>query len=186
MSETAELVRRCRSGDALAWEELVRQYQSRIYSLALHYLRDPDEARDLAQEVFIQVYRKLDAFRGDEFTPWLMRVGRNQCIDRLRRIKARPPARDVELDDGIDLPSDAMDPHADAQAGEERQLIHRAMGRLSDAYREMILLKEIQGLPLQEIAKMLDLPIGTVKSRSARARVELAKSVVKIDPGYGV
>lgn len=186
MSESAELVKRCRAGDALAWEELVRQYQGRIYSLALHYLRDADEARDVAQETFIQIYRKLDAFRGDELTPWLMRVGRNQCIDRLRRIKARPPAQDIELDDGIELPDDDRGPLAEVESGQKQKLIHRAMGKLSEAYREMILLKEIQGLPLQEIAEMLDLPLGTVKSRSARARVELAKSVVKLDPGYGV
>ena len=98
-SETAELVDRCRQGDDLAWERLVRTFQGRVYALAYHYVRDADAARDLAQEIFVRVYQKIDTFSGQAFLPWLLRLARNLCIDRLRRIKARPPAHDVPVED---------------------------------------------------------------------------------------
>jgi len=185
LEDLAPIVERCRRGDALAWEALVRRYQARVYGVAFHYLRDPEEARDLAQDVFIKVYRNLDSFTGDAFLPWLLRMARNAAIDRIRRKKARPPAEDVPVEENISLAADGPSPEDSWLSDSKKRLVHRAMGHMSDQNREMILLKEIQGLNLQEIADLLDVPLGTVKSRSNRARIELARKVVELDPSYG-
>jgi RNA polymerase sigma-70 factor (ECF subfamily) len=185
VAEVAALVERCRRGDALAWEALVRQYQARVFAVAFHYLRDPEEARDLAQDVFVKVYRNLDSFRGGGFLPWLLRLARNSVIDRLRRIKARPPARDVPVEESTGLHDPGPSPEDAWVTDAKKRLVHRALGTMSEQNREMILLKEIQGLNLNEISELLGVPIGTVKSRSNRARLELARRVVELDPSYG-
>ena len=186
MADLATLVERCRRGDDLAWEAFVRRFQARIYGLAYHYLRDSEEARDLAQEIFVQVYRKLDTFRENEnFVPWMLRVGRNLCIDRLRRIKARPPAEDVTLGEGVEIADTGATPEDSAETEGCRRLVYRALDGMSEKYREVILLKDIQGLKLDEIAELLHEPVGTIKSRSNRARHELASRVRALDPSYG-
>lgn len=185
MSEQSELLERCRRGDSLAWETLVRRYQSRVYATAVHYVRDPTEARDLAQEIFILVYRNLERFEGDAFLPWLMRMARNRAIDHLRRKKARPPADDVQVDERTQLVDPATSPEENWIQDRRKRLVHRAIGTMTEQNREMILLKEIQGLNFREIAELLQLPLGTVKSRSHRARLELADAILTLDPEYG-
>ena len=169
------VLERCRSGDELAWEVLVRQYQARIYSVAYHYVANAEDARDLAQEAFIRVYQNLalcpDA---NAFLPWLIRITRNACIDHLRRRGARPPSQDIAADEMVDLRSPAANPEQLYAADARKRLIYRALGEMTALNREMILLKDIQGLALEEIASMLNVPLGTVKSRSNRARIELA------------
>jgi len=185
LEDLAPIVERCRRGDALAWEALVRRYQARVYGVAFHYLRDGEEARDLAQDVFIKVYRSLDSFTGDAFLPWVLRLARNAAIDRIRRKKARPPAEDVPVEESVSLADSGPSPEDSWLRDSKKRLVHRAMGHMSDQNREMILLKDIQGLNLQEIADLLGVPLGTVKSRSNRARTELARKVVELDPSYG-
>ena len=180
------LVERCRRGDGLAWEQLVRNCQGRAYGLAWHYLRNVEDARDVTQEAFVRVYRQLDAFEGGRFLAWLLRITRNLCIDQLRRRKARPPTEDLRADEHERAmpPDTAPDPEQAWLTDGRKRTVHAALARLSGANREMILLKEIQGLRLDEIASLLGLPLGTVKSRSSRARVELARQVVAVDPSY--
>jgi RNA polymerase sigma-70 factor (ECF subfamily) len=186
-AQIAELVGRCRQGDDLAWEALVRQFQSRIFGLAFHFVRDREEARDLAQEIFVRIYRGLDSCRDDEsFVPWALAMGRYCCIDRLRRLKSRPRPIYREETDLHEAEDGGPDPEEAHEANMRRRLIYRALDRLSSRNREMILLKDIQGLKLRDIAEMLGVPVGTVKSRTGRARVELAKAIVAIDPDYGV
>ena len=184
--DASALIERCRDGDELAWESLVRRYQGRVYSVTLHYLRHGDEARDAAQEVFLRVYEKLDTFHGDAgFLPWLLRLARNVSIDRLRRKAARPPVDDLVVEEGVEIAANA--PDAEEQLGRHarRRLLFRAVAGMTDQHREVILLHEIQGLKLEQIAEMLGLPLGTVKSRSNRARIELATRVRQLDPAYG-
>lgn len=183
--ELGTLVERCRDGDALAWEALVRRCQSRVFSVAFQYLHNREEAADLSQEVFIKVYNKLDGFEGETFLPWLLRLTRNAAIDRLRRIKARPPAEDLPVEDAFDLTSPDEDPEERSAREERAGLVHRALAGMDEKTREIIVLKEIQGLEIKEIAEMLDKPIGTVKSRSHRARIELARAVMALDPSFG-
>ena len=185
MTDLAALLERCRQGDELAWEALVRRFQSRVYALAFHYLRNADEARDLAQEVFIKVYDRLDSFRGTGFLPWLLRLARNAAIDRLRRAKARPPLSDLPTEDAPEIPRRGPGPEEQSLTEARKRLVYRALERLDEKSREIILLKEIQGLELKEIAEMLGAPVGTVKSRSHRARLELARIVLTLDPSYG-
>jgi RNA polymerase sigma-70 factor (ECF subfamily) len=180
--ELATLLDRCRHGDELAWEAFVRQYQRRIYSLATCYASDPDDARDLAQDVFVRLYRTRAQWTGAEtFLPWMIRVARNVCLDRLRARKARPPASDVPADEMVDLAATTAQPDEAYTAGSRRRLFYRALCKLTLISREMILLKEIQGLQIEEIARMLRIPPGTVKSRSNRARLELARNVLSLE-----
>ena len=161
----------------------MRRYQARVYGLALHYVRNAEEARDLAQEVFVRIYAKLGTFRGHEtFVSWMLRLARNLCIDHLRRVRARVPTTDLPADEGPELPDAGPTPEAAYAADARKRLVYRALGRLSDPYREIILLKDIQGLKLGEIATMLGVPVGTVKSRSNRARLELARAVLDLNP----
>jgi len=185
VTDLAPIVERCRAGDALAWEALVRRVQGRVYAVAFHYLCDAEEARDLAQEVFIKVYRSLDTFSGESFLPWLLRLGRNAAIDRLRRKKARPQTTELPAGAGSEIAAAGPSPEESWAAEARRRLVHRALQRMSEPNRELIMLKEIQGLDLEAIASLLDVPLGTVKSRSNRARLELARKVMELDPSYG-
>jgi RNA polymerase sigma-70 factor (ECF subfamily) len=176
--ELANLLESCRAGDELAWEMLVRQTQSRVFGIAMTYVRDRDEARDLSQDIFVRIYRNLDGCKdADRFLPWLVRISRNACIDHLRRRKARPPARDIPAEEALRLvaPDEAPDEELERQS--RRRVVETALHSLSEINREIILLKDMQGLALEEIARLLNLPLGTVKSRSSRARLELAKAV---------
>ena len=133
----------------------------------------------------MRIYQQLGTYKGDGFTAWLLRITRNLCIDQIRRRKARPPAEDLLSEDNEwAMPDTAPDPEQSWLRDGKKQLVYDALRRLTGPNREMILLKEIQGLQLKEIAEMLGLPIGTVKSRSNRARLALARQVIALDPSY--
>ena len=186
MLDAESLLERCRKGDNLAWEAFVRRYQSRVYAVAWHYMRNAEDARDTAQEIFIRLYERLDTFRDEEaFLPWMLRLARNACIDALRRRKARPPATDVTVDDAIQIPAADPTPEERSESRSSRDLLYRALDRLSESDREILLLKEIQGLKVEQISSLLGIPTGTVKSRCNRARIELATKVRRLDPSYG-
>ena len=179
-----DLVERCRRGDALAWESLVRQTQARVYGLAYHYLRSPEDARDVAQDVLIRFYRKLDRFDGTNVLNWLLHLTRNASVDLIRRRRSRPPAEDVVVDESLPLRAPGESAEAEWARNTHRRMVRRAIDRLSKLSREVVLLKEIEGLNFSEISKLLGVPVGTVKSRSHRARLELARKVLEIDPSY--
>jgi RNA polymerase sigma-70 factor, ECF subfamily len=180
--ELTSLLERCRQGDDLAWEAFVRQFERRIYSIASGYAAGPDEARDLAQDIFIRLYETKGRWAPPEgFVPWLVRVARNVCLDQLRRKKARPPAEDIQADEMWDLASADAGPEAQLETVGRQRVVWRALQSLTAISREIIQLKEIQGLSLQEVASMLRVPVGTVKSRSNRARLELAERVLAIE-----
>ena len=176
--DLAMLLERCKAGDELAWEALVRQFQARVFGIAFHYTGNTEDARDLAQEIFIRIYRHLDLC-GDEgmFVPWMIRISRNASIDHLRRKKARPAPADVAVDEMVHLQAPGLNPEEYSMADARRQVIHLAFRKLTALNREVILLREILELPLEEIASMLKIPLGTVKSRINRARIELAERV---------
>jgi RNA polymerase sigma-70 factor, ECF subfamily len=179
--DLATLLDRCRSGDELAWEAFVRQFQARVYGIAYHYVGNMDEARDVAQEIFVHLYEKRRIWaEPSRFVPWLVCTARNGCIDHIRRRKARPPAFDVPADEAWDLASEGGSPEELAIAKSRRGLVHRALRALTALNREVILLKDIQGLSLEEIASQLGAPIGTIKSRLNRARIELAEKVLAL------
>jgi RNA polymerase sigma-70 factor (ECF subfamily) len=174
-SEDQDLVRRVRRADALAWEAFVRLHQSRVFGLAYHLLGSAEDARDVSQEVFVRIFQHLARVPDAEaVVPWLLRVTRNGCIDAQRRRRARPPAWDLPVEDVmVEAPSE-LGPEAAHQAKARKLELYRALRELTALNRELILLKEIHGLTFEEIAQTLGVPVGTVKSRSNRARLELA------------
>ncbi len=161
----------------------MRRYQGRVFAVTLRYLRDREEARDTAQDVFVALYRNLDGVRDDQaFLAWLLRLTRNRCLDRLRRLEARRWDRAVPVEEACELPDPGPDPEDAGVRSGRRDLLRRALARLSAASRELIVLKEIRELKLSEIAERLGLPVGTVKSRSHRARQELSEALRSIEP----
>ena len=175
-----DLIARCRSGDDLAWEALVRRYQGRVFALAIHYLSDPEAARDAAQEVFVKVYQRLDQCRdADRFLPWLIRVTRNTCLDERRRGRRRPV--EIPVDETIEIASDEPTPAEEYQQDRRRRLVHRALAMVTPRSREILALKWFGGVTEREAADALSIPLGTVKSRLNRARAELTRRVLELD-----
>lgn len=175
------LVHRCQSGDELAWETLVRRFQNRVVAVAYHYVRSREEARDVAQEVFVRIYRSLPSFRQtDRFVPWMLQIARTCSIDHLRRRKVRPPAQDLAADELFDLADEGADPAEEAERRSDRRLLERALDAMGEIHREILVMKEIQGLPLLEVARVLGIPVGTAKSRANRARAELARQFLAL------
>lgn len=175
------LVNECRAGDPLAWEAFVRQFQGRLYAVASSYVASREEARDIAQEIFVRLYQKRSLWPpAEEFLPWMFRTARNLCIDHLRRAKARPAGVDLseEVLDG--LPSEVRDPEGHAVAASARAAVWQGLKRLTAISREIIVLRDIQGLSLEEVAAVLKIPTGTIKSRSNRARLELARVLTEL------
>ncbi len=177
----AEILNRCRQGDELAWESLVRQFQSRVYGIAFHYAGDADDARDLAQEIFVRIYRHLDLCTGEHmFVPWLIRITRNACIDFLRRRRVRPAAADRSEEDLASARAPGLNPEEHWIADSRKRLIYSAFRKLTTLNREVIILREILELPLEQIAEVLGVPLGTIKSRVSRARIELTQKVMAL------
>ncbi len=182
--DLSRLLARCLAGDELAWETLVRSYQSRVYGIAYHYLGDPEEARDLAQEIFVRVYQRLATCSDpNRFLPWLIRVARNASLDRLRHFRTRPPRTDIPVEEASHLTTSEPGPDELWARDRRKQLIQEALRSMSALNREVIILKEMQGMTLEEMAEVLEVPVGTVKSRSNRARIELARRVMALTGG---
>jgi len=179
--ELAVLIGRCKAGDGLAWEAFVRQFQGRVYSLASSYARTREDARDMAQEIFVRLYEKRQAWPEDEgFVPWMIRTARNLCIDLIRKAQVRPSAADSSEEDLARLTATTENPENLCHLGARKALLWRAVRSLTALNREIIVLRDIQGLSLEEVSALLGIPIGTVKSRSNRARLELAQKVLAL------
>lgn len=174
----------CRRREARAWETLVRRYQDRMLNLAYQFTGSREEARDLAQEIFVRVYQTMEQFRsGANFSSWLYRLARNLCIDHYRRHRRRPQAYARSLED-VTLAAarrDQADQVVERRRGEEKLL--RALDTLSEVSREAIVLREFQQFTLEEMAQQCDVPLGTIKSRISRARVELARAILRLEKG---
>jgi RNA polymerase sigma-70 factor (ECF subfamily) len=181
------LVQRCLSGDAAAWEDLVRMHTRRVYGLCYRFTGREAEAQDLTQDVFMRVFRALASFRSTEgsFTTWLARLTRNLLIDHYRRtrnervtdsIEEQLPRIEGRSGSGVSAP-----PRPDsAVAGREAsELLQGALGKLSPELRETIILRDLQEMEYREIAEVLAIPEGTVKSRLNRGRAELARLLKK-------
>jgi RNA polymerase sigma-70 factor (ECF subfamily) len=168
-----ELVRHFLAGDAGAATELITRHERRVYAVCLRVLGNPDDAADAAQDALLAMVRKLDGFRGEAaFTTWLYRVTMTVCYDHLRRAQRRPVLR---RDDDAAGPEPALADHADAVAGAHD--VAAALAQVPEDFRVAIVLADVHDLPYDQIAKVLDLPVGTVKSRVHRGRIALAKAL---------
>ena len=176
-----ELVRAAAGGDTEAFERLVRTYENKIYHLALRMCGSADEAADIAQEAFLAAWRGLPSFRGEAgFATWLYRLTSNAAIDYLRRQKKQRGA--MSLDDeelGLDAVDSGPSPQETAEGSELRSAVAAGFNQLSEGHRQVLVLREIQGLSYEEIASVLELDIGTVKSRISRARSSLRKILLE-------
>lgn len=158
-------------GDSRAFSELVRRYQDRIYRFLLRLTRSPEDAAELTQDTFLRAYQGLNRWRPDaQFKTWLFRIARNGAFDLLRRGKV---VEFVELDDEADMPDAAAGPEAVVETAQRYRVLEAALLRLPAEHREILLLREIEDMSYEHIADVLDLNIGTVKSRIARARAAL-------------
>ena len=172
------LVKAAQRGQMDAFNELILHYQSQVFNLAYHILHDPAAADDATQEAFISAYRSIKKFRGGSFRSWLLRIVTNACYDELRRWKRRP---NVSWDDFGDMDEEANPhlvnggpkPEESVQQQELRALLERSIAKLSKHHRTTIILIDRIGLSYEEAAKVMDVALGTVKSRLARARKEM-------------
>ncbi|HIJ78060.1 MAG: sigma-70 family RNA polymerase sigma factor [Desulfobulbaceae bacterium] len=182
-TETTELVRALRQGDQQAFNRLVMLYQEKIYNLALGYVKQEDEAKDLAQDIFITVFRQLDKLRDDSsFAAWLYQIALNHCRNRYKKLSRRGFFKSQPVDDpesGFTLTSDS-NPEIDLERQRTNHMVRQAITALPPAEKEIILLRDIQDLSYDEVSAILDIPIGTVKSKLNRARMSLKKRLTKL------
>ncbi len=177
MDET-ELLRRARTGDRDAFSALVEFHQKQVYHHALRMVGNEEDAADTAQEVFLKAWRCLPMFRGDSaFSTWLYKLTDNAALDLLRREKKR--RWDLALDglpaDGLFFADDGPSPQEALEEKELKEAVAEGLAKLSEDHRRALVLREIDGLSYGEIAEALDVDLGTVKSRIARARMALRK-----------
>lgn len=182
----ARLIARCRRGDPDAFDELVRRYQGKVYSLAYRLLDDPDEAFDVAQEAFLRIHRGLRTFQGGSaLTTWVHRIVHNLCLDEMKKKRRRPqiaqdPTDDEEGGEGL-LERMAVETGHDPEArllGDERQkAVRDAIYRLKPHHRDVLVLYDLEGFSYNEIASLVDTHVGTIKSRLNRARLALAREL---------
>ena len=182
--QEAAIVRKVLGGDANAFETLVLEYEKNVYTIALRMTGNSEDAADMTQEAFIKAYNSLQSFRGDsKFSVWLYRIVSNVCLDFLRSKNRRPTVSlSVEDDDGEDTQLDVADESQSPELLLDRKLtrdsVRRGLDSLPPDYRQILLLREIQGLSYDEIAQALSLEVGTVKSRIFRARKRLCTFLI--------
>ncbi len=178
----AKLVKRVKKGDKRAFDALVMKYQHKVLAIVSRYVRG-DDANDVAQEAFIKAYRALPNFRGESaFYTWMYRIATNTAKNYLVSRGRRPPAHDVELEDaeyygGSESLKDVDSPESNALRDELQSAIDAAIHKLPDDLRSAVTLREMEGLSYEEIAEVLECPVGTVRSRIFRARDAIDKHV---------
>lgn len=176
-AEERDVIRRVLAGDADAFEQLVHEHEKLVYNLSLRMLGDEQDAMDASQEAFFRAYRALGDFRGrSKFSVWLYSLTANICRDMLRqrgRTALQTSLTDEEGEDLV-LPDDALGPQELLEQKELRQTVRDGLARLEPGFREALVLRELNGLTYEEIAAVMGLESGTVKSRIFRARRKLA------------
>ena len=184
-----DLVARARTKDFAAFEELVDRYEDKIFRLAFRFVRNETEAKEIVQDTFLLVWRKLDTFKGDsQFGSWLYRVATNTALMRLRAQRRHPEISTEELpvdylDNYGQLPAAgenwAKRPDDELQSDELRRRIQKAVDELPDIYRTVFLIRDVEGLSTEETAEVLEISIPTVKTRLHRARLALRDAITR-------
>jgi RNA polymerase sigma-70 factor, ECF subfamily len=175
-----ELIERALSKENAAWEQLVARFRRRVFHIAYKFTGKHDQAEDLTQEIFLKLWKSLDKFNRDaDFSTWLSSVARNYCIDHYRASKRE---KEVVVDDlvAFDLaPSSFGNPHSTLEDQDRRSLLRHGLDQLPDKLRQAVVLRDLQGMTYQEMADLLQLPEGTVKSRINRGREELMRLLLR-------
>ena len=174
-----DIIQRCLGGDQAAWESIVRLHWRKVFNIAYKFVGKHDEAEDLAQDVFLKIFKSLNTFdRRANFQTWLISVSRNLCIDHYRSVRKERETmnRDVDPSD-LSPVSTTASPYAQIELRDRVTLLRLALDKLAPALRTAVMMRDIQEMTYQEIADSLSLPEGTVKSRINRGRTELARQI---------
>ena len=185
-----DLIDRCQKKMPGAFEQLVRRYQDRVFNLSFRFLREREIAEEIAQDVFVSIYKHIDGFKGEaKFTTWLFRVVANHCHNKSKYLRRRKHRQQDSLDEPIDTHDGerkrelADDPgHSPEELSTRRnmnELIQEAISHLDEDHRVIVLLRDVEDMSYEEIGEILGLPEGTVKSRLHRARNELRERLSK-------
>ena len=177
-----ELIERCLAGDERAWDRIVTRHWRKVFNVAYKFVGRHDMAEDLAQEIFLKIFKALGTFdRRANFQTWLVSVSRNLCIDHYRSVRKERELVDRSIDAEDASPtSREPDPLDALERNDRRILLHRALAQLPETLRTAVLLRDIQEQSYRDIARQLGLPEGTVKSRINRGRHELARQIRRL------
>jgi len=176
------LIEQCLAGDQTAWEQVVRQNWRKVFNVAYKFVGKHDEAEDLAQDIFLKIFRALNTFdRRANFQTWIISISRNLCIDHYRSVRKERQtiARDVDSSD-LQPATSERGPYQVAEHQDLRAQLRQALETLPVTLRTAVVLRDLQELSYQEIADRLGLPEGTVKSRINRGRIELAQQLRRL------
>jgi RNA polymerase sigma-70 factor (ECF subfamily) len=175
-----DLVGRCRRGDEAAWGELVKRHTRRVFGIAYRFVGRVDEAEDLTQDIFVKVFQSLDRYRESDgaFSTWVGTVARNHAIDNYRR-RREEKSRRIEDPAVLDTVATGEDsPLRSLERADQARLVHRGLRSLPADLREPLILCDLKGISYEDAAAALDIPLGTVKSRINRGRLELARRLL--------
>jgi RNA polymerase sigma-70 factor (ECF subfamily) len=185
VEQDQELLSRCLAGEDTAWEALLSAHTRRIYNLCYRFTGRVEEAEDVTQEVFIKVFQTLKSYDAGQgsFSTWLNRVARNHLVDHYRRTRKDrlTSSLEEELPAAEQRPSPHMEPTGPVESRERRETLQLALDRLSPDLREAVILRDLHDLDYEEIARVLRVPQGTVKSRINRGRLELARVLKRME-----
>jgi len=175
MVSEAELLRKARSGDAASVDELLARHERQVFRFGLRMCGNEDDARDVLQETLLAAFRNIEGFRGDaQLSTWLYQIARSFCVRARRRTSGEPERTEpLETPAAAGLPSEEAQPDAAAHAREIGQLLQAAILALPVAYREALVLRDVEGLSAEEAAKIVGIEVGALKSRLHRARMEM-------------
>jgi RNA polymerase sigma-70 factor (ECF subfamily) len=183
-AEEAQWVEQARSGNLAAYDNLIRRYQERIYGTVYHMTSNHEDANDLTQETFIKAFQAIQTFKGgSSFYTWIYRIAVNKTINYLKQRKHRQGMSLNDLDFNAENDPDLValishnTPRRDASLSELQQKLNEAMAKLSDVHRLVVTLHDVQGVPHEEIARIMDCNVGTVRSRLFYARQQLQGSL---------
>ncbi|HEY0004553.1 MAG TPA: sigma-70 family RNA polymerase sigma factor [Pyrinomonadaceae bacterium] len=186
-SAEAQFIERLRAGDAAAFDRLVHERSGEVYALLYRLTEDAEEARDLTQETFLRVFQNIERFRGDaDLKTWIYRIAINQARNRWRWWRRRRREATVSIDASFgereeplsdSLRDSQPDPEQETLARERETTLRTALHSLSRPFREVLILRDVEGLSYEEIAVALDMSLGTVKSRLSRGRLELRRRI---------
>jgi RNA polymerase sigma factor (sigma-70 family) len=180
--EINPLIERCLKGDQRAWDEIVRLYWRKVFNVAYKFVGRQDEAEDLAQDIFLKLFKSLKTFdRRANFSTWLISVSRNLCIDHYRSMRREHDVVTHDVDVvSLARPSALDSPQVALERRDRVALLRAALDKLAPSLRTAVMLRDIQELSYQEIAERLGVPEGTVKSRINRGRTELARQIARL------
>lgn len=176
-SDDHRLITECREGNSAAFGELVSRYQDRLFNSVLRLVNNAEDARDVVQEAFLHAYQSLHSFKGDSlFFTWLYRIAVNTAISMRRKqkptLRVQPGGEEKDAIDPLD-PSETNRPGHAIEMAEEERIVHDALAKLSVEHRAVLVMKDMDGMKYEEMADILGVPVGTIRSRLHRARLEI-------------